>query len=107
MKVTMLAWSGQVASSSREQLMNQGNHKLQVVTDVYGRDETLSALRAQIHVLGALAPHLAQERGAMRPVLEPALLVDIFTGLTNEYRSLYAWEDQKRMLTPQDSDEVR
>ena len=103
MKVTLLAWSGQVASSSPEQRMHQGHHKLQV-TDVYGRDETLGALRTQLHVLSALAegwrPYIAQERGAMQPVLEPLVAVCIPAGLMKEYRYLCTWQDQKDAHAP-------
>ena len=74
MKVTMLAWSGQVVASSGEQRKHRGHHKLDM-TDIYARDDTLGAPCSQLHVLEALAegrrPCLAQERGALQPVPEP------------------------------------
>ena len=67
LKVTLLAWTGQVASVERDHRKNQGHHKVDVA-DLYGRDETLAALRVQLQVLEALSegwrPQLAQERGA-------------------------------------------
>ncbi len=97
MKVTMLAWTGQVGSTERDQRKNQGHHKVDVA-DLYGRDETLSALRVQLQVLEALSggwkPRLAQERGAAQPLREPVCSHNIPRDLGAEYAWIKSWKEQ-------------
>ena len=96
-KVTMLAWTGQVGSTARDQRKNQGHHKVDVA-DLYGRDETLSALRVQLQVLEALAagwkPRIAQERGAAPPLQEPVCPHDFPPDLAKEYAWIKSWKEQ-------------
>jgi hypothetical protein len=109
MKVTLLAWSGQIAASSSDQRKHQGHHRLDLA-DIYARDETLAALRVQLHVLQALAegwrPRIAQERGLLHPLVEPTVSAAIPPDLAVEYVALRPWRDQKSLSSPPSDDEA-
>ena len=102
LKVTLLAWTGQAAALEKDQRRNQGHHKVDVA-ELYGRDETLAALRVQLKVLEALAqgwkPRMAQERGAAMPLIEPPCDIEIPGGIGVEYTWLKPWDEQTRAPT--------